>query len=314
MENGEAAGTAATNDDRSNGIWILLLSLDPASDDPWEYRDKVNFIDSICPQKDKSMLAPRLAMLCKGTAWAQVKALDASLLADANDGVKVLLQALSTWDEAAELQTYEKCEKALFTVVQKPDETTTSCVNRLAVAFHEMGETVTLKEIKAFIMLCQSALTSEYKRKVITISGGTLDSGRVEQAMRTLSTKILTTGMENRKKIYSVNFTETEDHEESAHLAGEEYNEDQVLSYLAKAGDEDAIFITEYEDQISELVREIPELSSCFSAYTAARQRLRERAKSRGFWPAKGGEKPWQREEGEVSESPKLAATLESTG
>ena len=191
-ENGEGASAAANGEDRKSGIWSLLPSFDPASDDPRQYQDKVNFLHRICPQKEKGMLAPCLAMLCKGTAWAQVKALDASLLTDATDGVKLLLHALSTWDEAAELQTYGKCEKALFKVVQKPDETTMSFVNRLAVAFYEMGENVTLKQIKAFIMLRQSALTSEDKRKAITLSGGTLDSARIEQAMRTLSTKILT--------------------------------------------------------------------------------------------------------------------------
>jgi hypothetical protein len=44
------------------------LSFDPATDDPREYVDKVKFIHSICPAKDKPMLAPRLVMLMKGTA------------------------------------------------------------------------------------------------------------------------------------------------------------------------------------------------------------------------------------------------------
>jgi hypothetical protein len=42
-------------------------------DNAKEYTDKVNFLWGICPQGQKSMLAPRLALLCKGTAWSQEK-------------------------------------------------------------------------------------------------------------------------------------------------------------------------------------------------------------------------------------------------
>ena len=48
------------------------------------------------------MLAPRLAMLMKGTAWAQIKNADAQKLADPTEGIKVILAAVSTWEEAAE--------------------------------------------------------------------------------------------------------------------------------------------------------------------------------------------------------------------
>ena len=121
-------------------------------------------------------------------------------LVGSGDRVKTLLAALSSWDESAELQTYEKCEKALFKIYQKADETTMSYVSRLSVALHELGDELTIKEVRAFIMLRQSALSAEDKRKVITLSGGTLDASRIEQAMRTLSTRILSTSSEGKKK------------------------------------------------------------------------------------------------------------------
>lgn len=65
------------------------------------------------------MLAPRLAMLCKGTAWNQVRAIPAEKLTSAEDGVKALLTALSTWEESAEMMTFDKLEKAIYRVVQK---------------------------------------------------------------------------------------------------------------------------------------------------------------------------------------------------
>ena len=84
------------------------------------------------------MLAPRLAMLTKGTAWAQVKGLAPEKLMDPSTGVKTLLAALATWEEAEELQVYEKFEKALYRTVQPQDETAQSYVNRLSVAFNEI--------------------------------------------------------------------------------------------------------------------------------------------------------------------------------
>ena len=274
-------------EDRVSTIWNLLPSFDPTSDDPREYRDKVRFLHSICPSKDKSMLAPRLAMACKGTAWSQVKQIEASKLTDPEQGVEVLLTALSSWDEAAELQTYERFEKAIYKVMQKNDESTMSFVNRLAVAFHELGDKVTVKELQAFILLRQSSLTSEDKRKLITLSGGTMEVAKIEQSMRTLSTKILTTGSEIKKRVYPANYVEAEDADE-AFFAEDGPDEEGLFTQLAEEGDEDALFVSEYEGQILDYIQEMPEMAECFSAYTAARARLRDKARSRGSWPSKG--------------------------
>jgi hypothetical protein len=114
----------------------------------------------------KMMLAPRLAMLMKGTAWAQVKLIDPSKLTDPDNGIKALLQAISTWEETEEMQLYDKFEKAMFRTTQRTDETTQSYVNRLSVSFHEFG-TLTVKDIKAFIVLRQSSLSVEDKKRVL---------------------------------------------------------------------------------------------------------------------------------------------------
>eukprot|EP00435_Cladocopium_sp_Y103_P064317 s200_g26.t1 len=134
----QAAVTSA--DEKGNSLWNILPSFDPACDDPKGYVDKVKFLHAICPQKDRSMLAPRLAMLMKGTAWAQIKLADAPSLADPVKGIEVLLAAVATWEEAAEHQTYEKFEKALYKVMQKSDESVMSYVNRMTVAFQELGD------------------------------------------------------------------------------------------------------------------------------------------------------------------------------
>ena len=80
----------SSHEEKAGHIWNLLPRFDPATDDPREYSDKVRFLSSICPPKDKSMLAPRLALLMKGTAWAQIKAVDGAKLSDPEGGVKLL--------------------------------------------------------------------------------------------------------------------------------------------------------------------------------------------------------------------------------
>ena len=200
-----ADGSGGQTEERSSTIWSILPTFDPSTDDPKEYVDKVRFLHSICPQRDRPMLAPRLAMLMKGTAWAQIKSADTAKLADPEHGIQVLLKAVATWEEAAELQTYDKFEKAIYKIIQKGDETNMSFVNRLNVAFMELGD-VNLKDMKAFILLRQSSLTSDDKRKVIVMTNGKLESDKIEAAMRTLNTKILgsqSTG-ESKRKVYPV--------------------------------------------------------------------------------------------------------------
>ena len=224
------AGTeGSAGDDKTGHIWSILPSFDSTTDDPREYADKVRFLHSICPLKDKPMLALRLALLMKGTAWAQVKSLDGSKLSDPEGGVKLLLAAVASWEESAELQTYEKFERALYRVVQKQDESVFSYVNRMNLAFAEIP-TVSIQEIKAFIMLRQSYLNAEDKKRVLSMTGGELQSKKVEDAMRQLAPKILvgSSGMDNKKKVDPVNFTEEDnDHVAPSFVAEEDYHPDE---------------------------------------------------------------------------------------
>ena len=109
-----AMSTAEVSEDKGSHIWTLLPTFDPATDNVKEYIEKVKFIDNICPKKDRPMLAPRLAMLCRGTAWGQVKNLQSEELTDPVNGVKNLLAALSTWEESTEMKTYEQFERAIY--------------------------------------------------------------------------------------------------------------------------------------------------------------------------------------------------------
>lgn len=131
----ESGSDAPDEHSRTSNLWSLLPSFDPAVDDPREYSQKVRFLHGICPTKDRNMLAPRLAMLCKGTAWKQVSKIEPSELTNPDTGVKTLLASIASWEETEEMATFEKYEKALYKVQQKSDESTMSFMNRLNVAF-----------------------------------------------------------------------------------------------------------------------------------------------------------------------------------
>jgi hypothetical protein len=232
------------------------------------------------------MLAPRLALLCKGTAWSQVKNLDSAKLTDSETGYKTLLGALSSWEETAELQTYDHFERAFYKTVQKPDETAMSYVNRINVAFQEVGMETTVKAVKAFVILRQSGLSVEDKKRVIAMSGGYAPD-KIEGAMRSLSTKVLGQGDAARKRVYPVNYVDDE-MEETYYMGEEEADEDTILAALIEEGDEHALTIQEFEENIVQVCQESPELSMAFSAYQEARAKIRDRVRGRGFWPLRG--------------------------
>ena len=295
-EDETAMATRATTappvtEEKGNHFWGLLPSFDPSSDDPREYVEKVKFLHGICPERDRNMLGPRLAMLMKGTAWSQICKADPKKLADPIEGIKEILTAVATWEESEELQTYERFEKALFRVMQKSDESVMSYVNRMQVSFRDLGE-VSLEDMKAFVLLRQSCLTAEDKKKVITMTGGVLEAKKVEQAMRQLSTRVIVGQGEQKKKTYPVNLVEEE--EEAFYSAQEEeMDEESALQAMCDQGDEDALLISDFEDQLVEACQDNQALSQCFTAYAEARDRLRDRMRSRGFWPPKKGGKAW---------------------
>jgi hypothetical protein len=65
-------------------------------------------------------------------------------------------------------------------------------------------------------------------------------------------------------------------------------DEEGIFQLMAEQGDEDAVFMSDFEDQVVEAVQDSPELAAIFVSYQEARARVRERARARGFWPVKG--------------------------
>ena len=138
-------------------------------------------------------------------------------------------------------------------------------------------------------------------------AGDGLDLNTVRTTLRKLGAKFfgqITGQATKRNKTYPVHVvqeSEPEDHtdqvlstEESQSaeepIDADEIIEDNVyLSILADDGDSDANIILGFEGALIEAVQENDELAEAFTSYTEARNRLRQRATNRGFWPIKGG-------------------------
>ena len=63
--------------------------------------------------RNGGMLGPKLACACKSTVWAQAKTLDPVKLTDLKKAVDTLLSASASWEESADMKTYEIVELAL---------------------------------------------------------------------------------------------------------------------------------------------------------------------------------------------------------
>ena len=289
-----------SSDEKSSSLWSQLPSFDPSTDDIREFMQKARFLHGVFPEKEKANLAPRLAMLCKGTAWSQVRQLDPVKLVNPENGVTYLLEALASWEETSELKTFELFEKALYRVVQKPDEAAHSYTLRMQAAFDDLGEKTTLKEMQAFVLLRQSCLTNEDKKRVLAMVDGKLTWKEVEKAMRTLSTRVLLGAGEQKKKIYPTNFTESEDvaasndddmNTQSTYqvvVEDEDALTAEVIEMLAQSGDDDALVVQQFERDSEDMMQDIPDLQSALVSYQEARARISDRRRSRGFWPPKG--------------------------
>ena len=182
----------------ATGLWGQLPSFDPSTGRSHSCIFSESSFSAWC-LPSKPNLAPRLAMLCKGTAWSQVRNLDPKKLVEPDAGVSYLLDALSGWEETSDLKTFELFEKALYKVTQKADEATH--VLRLQAAFDDLAERVTLKKMQAFILLRQSRLSSKDKKRILSMTNGELKTKGIEQAMRKVSTEVLFSAGDVKKKI-----------------------------------------------------------------------------------------------------------------
>ena len=280
--------------------WAQIPSFVAGETDLDDYGKKLTFLASIWPEEHIGHLAPRAALQCDPVSFKKISRISPDELKSKN-GVAAILAALGLqWGRFSAEDRYLKFERALFLTVQKGDETNDSYLARHDACFEEVmakEKGISLEEIRAYILLRHSALASEDKKRIIVESGGELKYGPTRDRVRLLGSKFFTDlhgQAKPKNKTYDVNVTETPDEEDTmvTFEPPDEHQEEQAFQLLQDQGDEDAVFVAEFEEEVINAVQESSQLASCFSAYQEARARLRERVRHRGFWPpgqGKGG-------------------------
>lgn len=299
---GTEGGTASTTGGNTGSSflpWHLVPSFKPGETDLDDYSRRMVFLSGIWPPEHLALLAPRAAMACEGSAFQKVIRIPTEKLKVQSDaGVKLLVQTLGgVWGKTTLETLYERFERALYTTVQKSDETHESYMARHEVQFEDLlTQGAKLEDIRAYVLLRNSGLSSEEKKKIIVDSEGKLSYAKVVSALRLLGSKFFQEVQSGgkpsqRNKTYEVNYIQEETEEDTYVMADETMMTDNmdlaehVVDQLAQEGDEDAALMLQFEDSLIESVQNDPDLSILLTTYTEARRRLTERVKNRGFWP-----------------------------
>ena len=302
--NGEAstaAGAAANGQSGLNSLpWQQIPRFVPGTTSVDEYCQRLRFLKELWPPEFLQYLAPRAALLVEGSAFQKVSRISPEKL-KGEDGIKLLVESLGgAWGRTAVEEKYHYFEQAIFQVQQRGDESNDSYISRHDAFFEELlTRQITMEEVRAYVLLRHSKLSPEEKKKVVVEARGDLRYPETVKAVRLLGSKFFndlhnrgaTGGNKDtdRSKVYDINMAQEDDTAEEVHMAAEdEVNDEDLLIYFLEGNDEDAIYITEFEDGILEAIQE-SELANAFVSYQEARQRLRDKAKSRGYFPPSKG-------------------------
>lgn len=300
-------GTSSTPSEPSYQLpWNAIPRFIPGTTDVTEYSKKLQFLAAMWPKESLSLLAPRAALLCEGTSFKKVSKLPADKLKSNDEsGVQLLVATLGgSWGRSEVERKYDVFEKAIYGTIQKSDESNDSYLARHDVHFEELlAQNVSLEEIRAYVLLRQSALSAEDRKKIVVEMGGTLKYDKVSSAIRLLGSRFFSElqGQRGafRNKTYDANIADEVGADETDRVyhaaapasAGEEYEpelEPEYLEALVAAEDQDALTITSFEDELETFFQDTPELQEALVSYLEARSRLLSKRKVRGFWPVSG--------------------------
>ena len=121
-------------------------------------------------------------MMCEGSAFKRVMRIKPSKLkVNTTDGVKLLVTTLGGIRGKSNLeQKFERFEKAIYTTVQRPDEAHESYLARHDFHFEELlAMGVGIPEVRAYVLLRNSGLGSEDKKKMIVDAQGNLEYQKI---------------------------------------------------------------------------------------------------------------------------------------
>ena len=301
----ETSGTAASGSNQGNYAqlpWNLIPTFKPGTTDLAEYSRKMAFLAQMWPSEHLAQLAPRAALLCEGSAFQKIVRLDANRLKTSDTkGVELLVTTLGgVWGKTVLENKYEVVEKALYGTSQKGDETNDSYLARHEILFEDViSQGATMSDLRAYILLRNSGLSTEDKKRVIIESGGSLDYAKVTSAIRMLGSRFFqdvqgVSKASQRSKVYDVNVS-VESEEETfwtEEQTGSFYDSGEAEGWFdvfLSEGDEDAVLVSQFEESLIDTLQSDPEMAILMSSYTDARKRLLEKTRNRGFWPTPKG-------------------------
>ena len=255
-----------------------------------EYTRRLEFLGQVWPQDQLQHLAPRACLLCEGTAFQKVVRLSPEKLKTSSlEGIKLVVATLGgTWGRPKLELKYEKFEKALFGTIQKVDEANESYVARHEVQFEDLiNMGATLEEMRAYILLRNSNLPSDDRKRIIVEAKGNLKYDDVTSSLQLLGSRFFNeiqgSSKNVGKKTYDVLLADDDELGETV-LQATEIPEDQLVDWFSQEGDQDALLISQFEDMVIETLQNDSETAAALNAYVEARNRLLFKAKSRGFW------------------------------
>ncbi|OLQ11318.1 hypothetical protein AK812_SmicGene4852 [Symbiodinium microadriaticum] len=246
--------------------WTAIPKFNPGVTDVTEYSSKLQFLAAMWPPEHLPLLAPRAALLCEGTAFKKVSKIPAEKLKSTDvSGIKLLVSTLGgSWGKTALEEKYDTFEKAIYNTAQKADETNDSYLARHDVHFEELlAQGTTLEEIRAYILLRQSQLSAEDRKKIVVEFFSDLQGQRA-----------------TRTKTYDANMIEDD--------VEPELDADYMEALIAEQ-DPDAMQVQGFEEELEGFFQDTPDLQEALVSYLEARQKLLSKKRSRGFWPASSG-------------------------
>eukprot|EP00435_Cladocopium_sp_Y103_P070766 s168_g36.t1 len=280
-------------------LTTLVPAFDPSKDDLEQYVQKIEMLADIWPAEKLNELATRLILNTTGAAFQKLQLQRSEILTNDKKGIENLVKALGGhWGKVTLERKYEVVEKALFRCTQKSDESNDSFLARADIYWTELlSKKMSMEELRSYIVLRGSLLSQEDKKRVILESdatgSGQLSMEKVNQSVRMLGSGFfheMIGAKKSKGKIYDAANVATDELEDSSWeshaLVSEEFTEEDMIESLAQDGDEDALFVHDYEAAMADTVQDDSELATAFSAYTDARKRLSERFRNRGFWPS----------------------------
>ena len=288
----------------SHQLATLVPSFDPSKDDLQMYQQKVEMVLQVWPQTKISELVTRLILNTSGSAFAKLQLHHTELCTNEAKSVHKLIEHLGGhWGQTGLERRFADAERALYQCSQQSDESHDSFLARADVLWSKLkAQKLQIDDLQAYITLRGANLPSEDKKRIILDSDNTLEGkltiNRVREAVRMLGTSFFhdMTGQSKKgqkTKVYDSHTfvadeveNQTGDHEDQnpVHHA-EEWHEDEVLEALLAEGDDDAVFVADYEAAASEILQTDDDLATAYSTYVEARRKLNEKVRARGFWP-----------------------------